>query len=69
MTGPEVTDAEVLSDLARVKALFQLRTIEMVIRGEVTASLEGDATGSPQSCDPSPHASEDNRIGLPENQG
>lgn len=57
--------AELLSELARVKALFQLRTIEMVIRGEVTASLEGDATGSPQSCDPSPPAREDKRSGLP----
>lgn len=37
---PEVKteDAEILRDLARVKALFQLRTLEMILRGSATPS-------------------------------
>lgn len=37
--------AELLLELARVKAIFQLRTIEMVIRGE-TPSSPASATGA-----------------------
>lgn len=37
------TDAEILADLARVKAVFQLRAIEAHIRGP--SVIQGQSTG------------------------
>lgn len=40
MTTSGGTNQEILSELARIKAVFQLRTIEMVIHGSAVPPAE-----------------------------